>query len=162
MEFCNRRIFIKSFFSLFIVTNFINKNLSAKEIIKKTREEWKRILTEQQYYVLIKEGTEAPFSSLLNNEKREGNFYCVGCNNKLFSSKMKYDSGTGWPSFFESYKNAVETKIDFKLIYPRTEYHCSKCGGHHGHLFDDGPEPSGKRYCNNGVVLKFVAEKISL
>ncbi len=161
MEFCNRRIFVKFFFSLFIITNFINKNLSAKETIKKTREEWKRILTEQQYYVLIKEGTEAPFSSLLNNEKREGNFYCVGCNNKLFSSKMKYDSGTGWPSFFETYKNAVGTKIDFKLIYPRTEYHCSKCGGHHGHLFDDGPEPTKKRYCNNGVVLKFIAEKVS-
>jgi len=161
MEFCNRRIFVKFFFSLLIITNFINKNLSAKETIKKTREEWKRILTEQQYYVLITEGTEAPFSSLLNNEKREGNFYCVGCNNKLFSSKMKYDSGTGWPSFFESYKNAVGTKIDFKLIYPRTEYHCSKCGGHHGHLFGDGPEPTKKRYCNNGVVLKFIAEKVS-
>ncbi len=162
MNFNNRRIFIKLLISLLILNNIIlKKDLSAKEKIKRTKDEWKKILTEQQYYVLINEGTEVPFSSSLNNEKREGNFYCVGCNNKLFSSKMKYDSGTGWPSFFESYKNAVETKIDFKLIYPRTEYHCSKCGGHHGHLFDDGPEPTKKRYCNNGVVLKFIAEKVS-
>lgn len=122
--------------------------------------DWKKILSDSEYNILRKEGTERAFTNKLNDEKREGNYYCVGCNAKLFSSKMKFDSGTGWPSFFETYPNVLETTTDYKLVYPRTEYHCAQCGGHHGHLFEDGPEPTNKRYCNNGTVLKFVEEKI--
>jgi peptide-methionine (R)-S-oxide reductase len=128
--------------------------------IKKSETEWQNILSESEYKVLRQEGTERAFTNILYNENRDGNYYCKGCNSKLFSSKMKFDSGTGWPSFFDSYKNVFETSTDYKLIYPRTEYHCAKCGGHHGHLFDDGPEPTNKRYCNNGTALKFVQEKV--
>jgi len=123
-----------------------------------SKEEWKNKLSPDTYYILREEGTERSFSSPLNNEKRKGIFYCAGCNLALFSSETKFDSGTGWPSFWDSLKDSIETKVDFKLIVPRTEYHCSRCGGHQGHVFDDGPLPTGKRYCNNGLALKFVAE----
>ena len=106
--------------------------------------------------MLREEGTERPFTSPLNNEKRKGTFVCAGCDLPLFESKTKYDSGTGWPSFYDVIPGRVETKIDHKLIYPRTEYHCARCGGHQGHVFDDGPKPTGLRYCNNGVALKFI------
>ena len=115
----------------------------------------KQDLTKEQKYILHEEGTEAPGSSSLNNEKREGSYYCVGCGTKLFDSKTKYESGSGWPSFFESEPNVFETKTDYHTGYARTEYHCKKCGGHHGHIFDDGPQPTGKRYCNNGICLFF-------
>ena len=104
------------------------------------------------------EGTERPFTSPLNNEKRKGEYICAGCKTPLFSSKMKYDSGTGWPSFFDHYPNVIATKLDLKLITPRTEYHCAICKGHQGHVFDDGPQPTGKRYCNNGASLIFIAK----
>lgn len=119
-------------------------------------EEWKKRLTPAQYDILRHEGTERPGSSALNNEKRKGSYHCAGCDLPLFSSDTKFESGTGWPSFYASLPGAFETKTDYKLIVPRTEYHCARCEGHHGHIFDDGPRPTGKRYCNNGVVLKFL------
>ncbi len=112
-------------------------------------------LTEQQKSILFEEETEAPGSSDLNYEKREGAYHCVNCDTKLFDSDKKYESGSGWPSFFQSLPDVFEVKKDFLLGYERIEYHCKKCGGHHGHIFEDGPKPTGKRYCNNGACLVF-------
>ena len=112
-------------------------------------------LTVEQKLVLFEEETEPSGSSKLNNEKREGSYHCVNCGVKLFDSKTKYESGSGWPSFFQSLPCVFETKTDHLLGYARTEYHCKNCGGHHGHIFDDGPKPTGKRYCNNGICLIF-------
>jgi peptide-methionine (R)-S-oxide reductase len=123
-----------------------------------TDAQWRAKLTPEQYAVLREEGTERPFTSVHNNEKRKGMFVCAGCDLPLFKHDMKYDSGTGWPSFFTTLPGVFRTKRDFKHILPRTEYHCARCGGHHGHVFDDGPAPTGLRYCNNGVALKFVPE----
>ncbi len=117
--------------------------------------EWREQLTPDAYNVLRREGTEPPGSSALNNEYRAGTFACAGCGTALFSHSMKFDSGTGWPSFFEVIPGSIETKTDFKMILPRTEYHCANCGGHQGHVFKDGPAPTGLRYCNNGVALTF-------
>lgn len=129
---------------------------SAEGKVVKSDEEWRRILTDEQYDVLRKEGTERPGSSPLNAEKRPGIYACAGCGQPLFKSDTKYESGTGWPSFFDPIPGALGTKTDYKLILPRTEYHCSRCGGHQGHVFDDGPKPTGLRYCNNGVALNFI------
>ena len=126
------------------------------EPLKLSDAEWKKRLSPATYDVLRREGTEPPGTSPLDQEKRAGVFVCAGCRLPLFTSAMKFDSGTGWPSFFTTIPDAVRTKRDFKLILPRTEYHCARCGGHQGHRFDDGPEPTGLRYCNNGVALAFI------
>ncbi len=120
------------------------------------RDEWRKRLGPQAYHVLREEGTEYAGSSPLDHEKRPGVFVCAGCGQPLFTSEMKFDSGTGWPSFFTTIADAFETRTDFKLILPRTEYHCRRCGGHHGHVFKDGPAPTGLRYCNNGLALTFL------
>ena len=152
-----KRKFIK-LLTFVLLLPLVSIKAFAKEIKKviKSNKEWKKILTADQYYILRQEGTEYPYTSALDNEKRQGEYLCAGCKTALFNSKMKYDSGTGWPSFFEHYPNVIATKLDFKLLLPRTEYHCAVCEGHQGHVFNDGPPPTGKRYCNNGAGLTFV------
>jgi peptide-methionine (R)-S-oxide reductase len=129
---------------------------TSTEPLKRSNDEWRKLLTPAQYEVLRQEGTERAGTSPLDREKRPGVFVCAGCSLPLFTSAMKFDSGTGWPSFFTYIAGTLATKRDFKLIVPRTEYHCVRCGGHHGHVFDDGPPPTGLRYCNNGVALRFI------
>jgi len=124
--------------------------------ISKSEDEWRRLLTPAQFNILREAGTEPAFSSPLYTEKRMGRYLCAGCELPLFTSEMKYDSGTGWPSFYTTLPGSVETKLDFSLILPRREYHCARCGGHQGHVFTDGPKPTGQRWCNNGLALKFV------
>lgn len=127
------------------------------EPLELSKQQWKQRLTPAQYAVLREEATERPHSHPLNNEKRDGDYLCAGCGLLLFTSDMKYDSGTGWPSFFRAVEKHVGTKSDYKIPWSRrTEYHCKRCGGHQGHVFNDGPRPTGKRWCNNGVALAFV------
>ena len=126
------------------------------EKLKLSDDEWKKRLAPEAYAVLRHEGTERAGTSPLNAEKRKGHFACAGCDLPLFTSDTKYESGTGWPSFFTTIPGVFETKTDHVLMFPRTEYHCARCGGHQGHVFGDGPPPTGKRYCNNGVALRFV------
>ena len=129
---------------------------TSRTPMQRSDAEWKKVLTPEQYHVLREEGTERAGTSPLNAEKRPGVFACAGCALPLFTSAMKFESGTGWPSFFTYIPDTLATKRDFKLILPRTEYHCVRCGGHHGHVFEDGPPPTGLRYCNNGVALRFI------
>lgn len=121
-------------------------------------EHWREFLSQAQFDVLFHEATEPPGSSPLNKEKRAGTFLCAACYNPLFDASTKFESGTGWPSFWQPLDEAIGSKRDFKLLLPRTEYHCARCGGHQGHVFNDGPEPTGLRYCNNGLALHFAPE----
>jgi peptide-methionine (R)-S-oxide reductase len=130
--------------------------MSAKT--PKTSTHWRQLVDPAAYRVLFEEGTERAFTSPLNDEKRAGTFLCAACLTPLFSSEAKFDSGTGWPSFFEALDGRLDTKQDLALLVPRTEYHCARCGGHQGHVFRDGPPPTGLRYCNNGVALRFIAQ----
>jgi len=162
----NRRTFIKSAAgsaSALVLMRFaLPRQAMAAERIEKlirSNAEWKKLLTPAQYHILREEGTERPYSSPLNQEKRSGLYVCVACDLPLFPSRFKYDSGTGWPSFYDVLPGHVGTRVDRKLFLPRTEYHCARCGGHHGHVFDDGPKPTGLRYCNNGLALKFIPDK---
>ena len=125
--------------------------------VRKTEAQWRRQLTREEYRILREAGTERAFSHPLHKEKRAGVYKCAGCDNPIYSSKHKYDSGTGWPAFYKPIDaGAVETSVDYKLGYPRTEVHCADCGGHLGHIFGDGPKPTGKRHCINGVAMDFV------
>jgi peptide-methionine (R)-S-oxide reductase len=154
-----RRNFLGTLAGLFAARHAIAASPAAAGGVQKlelSEAEWKKRLTPEQFAVLRHEATERAGSSPLDHEKRKGTFVCAGCELALFDSSTKFDSGTGWPSFFTYIQGHLDTKTDFKLIVPRTEYHCARCGGHQGHVFDDGPPPTGKRYCNNGVALRFV------
>ena len=131
---------------------------ASSQKLNKSAEEWRKLLNPEQYAVLFEEATERPYSHVLNEEKREGTFVCAACQLPLFASESKFDSGTGWPSFTQAIEENVERKRDLKLILPRSEYHCKRCGGHQGHVFNDGPRPTGQRWCNNGLALKFVPD----
>jgi peptide-methionine (R)-S-oxide reductase len=153
----NRRTSLKAFFSLVagVALSPLSK-ASFAAALHKSKEEWRALLPGRSYVVLFNEATERPGSSPFNAEKRAGTYICVACYQPLFESDKKYDSRTGWPSFFDVLPGAVGTKRDRRTFVPRTEYHCSRCGGHQGHVFNDGPRPTGLRYCNNGVALLFV------
>ena len=151
-----KRNFIKLIASTFISFFFINISSLYAKIEKKIIN---KSLTEQQKKIMFKEGTEKPFTSSLINETRDGFYHCANCNAKLFSSNSKFDSGTGWPSFSEALPGAFVTKVDYSFGMKRTEYHCANCGAHHGHVFDDGPSETGKRFCNNGLCLIFKPTK---
>ena len=151
-----RRPFLAALSALGLAPALARAQVRSVEPLRLSDAEWKQRLSPAAYEVLRHEGTERAGTSPLDHEKRKGVFHCAGCELALFSSDTKFDSGTGWPSFFAPLPGAVATRTDFKLIVPRTEYHCARCEGHQGHVFSDGPRPTGKRYCNNGVALKFV------
>jgi len=131
-----------------------------KKLVKKSEDEWKKILTSEEFLVLRKKGTEPPFSGKYVHQTDKGTYVCAGCGNTLFSSETKFDSGSGWPSFFTPFSNdAVLLKTDTSLGMKRTEVVCARCGGHLGHVFDDGPKPTGQRYCMNSISLHFIEQK---
>lgn len=140
----------------------VHPTIESFESLDKPRSAWQQILSEDAFYILFEEGTEPRYSSPLLDEKRRGTYICTACRLPLFTSVTKYESGTGWPSFWAPIEGRLGTKRDTKLAMPRTEYHCTRCGGHQGHVFEDGPDPTGLRYCNNGLALNFVPESASL
>jgi peptide-methionine (R)-S-oxide reductase len=157
----NKRNLLKLLGGLFLATTssrFVLASQQSGKYLQKSKAEWQSLLPKDRYAVLFEENTEPAGSSALNHEKRAGTFTCAACNQPLFKSSQKFDSGTGWPSFFDVIPKAIDTKTDYKILVPRTEYHCSHCGGHQGHVFTDGPKPTGLRYCNNGLALIFVPE----
>lgn len=154
-----RRVLLAAASAVFLPASALAaaKDAYASSAYRKiTDAEWRRRLPPASYRVLRHEDTERPGTSPLNKEKRRGTFACLGCDLPLFKSETKYESGTGWPSFYRAIPGAIATKTDYKIGVPRTEYHCAQCLGHQGHLFEDGPKPTGLRYCNNGVALKFI------
>lgn len=157
----NRRLFLSSmiFTAIGATACQAKAQTEAEFPFKLSDADWKSRLSPLQYQILRHEGTERPFTSDLLDEHGKGIFACIGCDNPLFLSKTKFDSGTGWPSFYDEIKGALGKKTDMMLGEVRTEYHCAKCGGHHGHVFPDGPNPTGLRYCSNGAVLKFIAQR---
>ncbi len=146
-----------SMFSLSSMDKVIAADSDLTFEITKTEQEWRKLLNEKQFDVLRRHATERPGSSPLLNEKREGTYSCSACDLPVYSSKTKFDSGTGWPSFYDAIENSVGTQEDNTLFTKRTEVHCRRCGGHFGHIFKDGPKPTGLRHCINGVSLKFTA-----
>ena len=168
----HRRQWLKRMFGLGIAPVSVAMTVNAQDrssrpdqklsTLEKPKAEWRKLLTPEAYAVLFEERTEAPFTSPLDKEKRRGTYICAACYLPLFSSSAKFDSRTGWPSFYQPLEGRVGTKRDYWLVLPRIEYHCIRCGGHQGHVFDDGPPPTGQRWCNNGVALKFVSEGESL
>ena len=157
----NRRQLLASIPGLLVGLPALAKENRVDPLVK-SKSEWKTLLPAVSYRVLFEEDTERPGTSPLNKEKRTGTYVCAACYLPLFSSDTKYESGTGWPSFFDTLPGALGTKKDRKLFLPRTEYHCIRCSGHQGHVFDDGPKPTGLRYCNNGVALRFVPKEEKL
>jgi len=157
----NRRRYLSTLTALFGAAALPARAAEGPAVVAlvKPKTEWKALLPPERYRVLFEEDTERPFTSPLNHEKRTGTFVCAACFLPLFDASQKFDSGTGWPSFFDVKPGAVSTHRDFKLVLPRTEYHCTRCGGHQGHVFHDGPQPTGLRYCNNGVALNFIPEQ---
>ncbi len=160
----DRRTFIKlaaGGAGLLLLPRLVFPASGAEHIEKITRSdaEWRKLLTPEQYYILREEGTERPFTSRLNREKRAGAYVCAACELELFPSRFKFESGTGWPSFYDVLPGRVETRPDLTFEMVRTEYHCARCGGHQGHVFNDGPRPTGLRYCNNGIALRFIPER---
>ena len=143
-------------------TPMVGEAASSISPIDKPRKEWRELLSPKAYQILFEEATERPESSNLVYEDREGTFICAACYLPLFESTHKYESWTGWPSFTQPIAGHIATKIDFKMIWPRTEYHCARCGGHQGHVFTDGPPPRGERWCNNGIALNFVPKEEQL
>lgn len=157
----NRRQLLASIPCLFVGLPALAKEKTVSPL-NKPKSEWKALLPPMSYNVLFEEDTERAGTSPLNKEKRAGTYVCAACYLPLFSSEAKYESGTGWPSFFKPLPDALGTRVDRKLFVARTEYHCIRCGGHQGHVFDDGPPPTGLRYCNNGVALRFVPKEEKL